>query len=91
MIVKIPATLSGKGTAGTVTLDLTGGCTLRLVLDQIESQIPGSAARIIDSDGRPYRYVNLYVNGDDVRHGAGMDTPVAEHDEILILPAISGG
>jgi sulfur-carrier protein len=61
------------------------------VLDQIEERIPGSAARILDGDGKPYRYVNLYVNGNDVRHGAGMDTPVAEHDEVLILPAISGG
>lgn len=91
MIVKIPATLSVKGTPGTVTLDLPGAATLRLVLDAIEQHMPGSAARILDRDGKPHRYVNLYVNGNDIRHGAGMDTPVTENDEVLILPAISGG
>ena len=91
MRVKIPATLTGKGAAGTLQLDVPPATTLRQVLDEIDRQFPGAAAKILDGDGRPHRYVNLYVNGDDVRHGAGMDTPVRDTDEILILPAISGG
>jgi molybdopterin converting factor small subunit len=91
MRVKIPATLSGKGTSGTLTLDVPPAATLRLVLDEIERKIPGAVAKIVDGQGRPHRYVNLYVNGDDVRHGAGLDTPVGDTDEVLILPAISGG
>jgi molybdopterin synthase sulfur carrier subunit len=42
-------------------------------------------------DGELRRFVNLYVNGDDVRHGEGLDTQVDEDDEISILPAVSGG
>jgi sulfur-carrier protein len=91
VIVKIPATLSAKGKPGTLEFDLPAVATLRSVLDEIEHRLPGSAAKILDANGKLYRYVNLYVNGDDIRHGAGMDTPVTENDEILILPAISGG
>lgn len=91
MIVKLPATLSRQGRPGTLTLDVPAAATLGLVLAEIEKQLPGTVAKIVDRDGKLYGYVNLYVNGDDVRHGAGVDTPVTEHDEILILPAISGG
>jgi molybdopterin synthase sulfur carrier subunit len=45
----------------------------------------------VDDTGKLRGYVNLYVNGDDIRHGSGLDTPVVESDEVLILPAISGG
>jgi molybdopterin converting factor small subunit len=74
-----------------VNLEIPAAATVRAVLAEIEKQVPGATARIIDADGRVRGYVNLYVNGDDVRHGAGMETPVAESDEVLILPAISGG
>ncbi|MCX2817811.1 MoaD family protein [Haladaptatus sp. F3-133] len=46
--------------------------------------------RLLD-DGELRRFVNLYVNGDDVRHGEGLDTEVDDDDEISILPAVSGG
>jgi molybdopterin converting factor small subunit len=62
-----------------------------MVVDEIDKQIPGASARIVDDSGHIRGYVNLYVNGDDVRGGAGMNTPVSESDEVLILPAISGG
>ena len=91
MQVKIPATVSGQGRSGTLTIDVPAAATLRLVLDEIDRRYPGAAARIVDGEGRPHRYVNLYVNGDDVRHGSGVDTPVTDNDEVLILPAISGG
>jgi molybdopterin converting factor small subunit len=91
MIVKLPATLSQSGKTGVIDLDLTGGVTLGSVLDEVEKRIPGATSKILAADGKPHRYVNLYVNGDDVRHGAGLSTPVGENDEVLILPAISGG
>lgn len=91
MIVKLPATLSQNGQPGTIDLELTGSATLGSVLDEIEKQVPGVTSKILAGDGKPHRYVNLYVNGDDVRHGAGLSTPVRESDEVLILPAISGG
>jgi MoaD family protein len=91
MIVRIPATLRATGKPGTLSLEVPVAATLRLILDEIEQQLPGSAAKLLDGDGKLHRYVNIYVNGDDVRTGAGMDTPVSEGDEVLILPAISGG
>lgn len=72
-------------------MEVPAGATLRAVLDEVEKRIPGATAKLLDADGKPHRYVNLYVNGDDIRYGAGVDTPVAEQDEVLILPAVSGG
>jgi molybdopterin synthase sulfur carrier subunit len=47
--------------------------------------------QLLDDDGELRRFVNLYVNGDDVRHGDGLDTPIDEDDEVSVLPAVSGG
>ena len=91
MKVRVPASLGQRGQSGMVNLDVPAAATLRTVLGEIEKQIPGAANRIVDGEGRIRGYVNLYVNGDDVRHGAGIETPVTEADEVLILPAISGG
>jgi len=74
-----------------VDLEIPASSTVRTVLDEIERQVPGATARLVDSDGRLHRYVNLYVNGDDIRHASGVETPVSDGDEVLILPAISGG
>jgi molybdopterin synthase sulfur carrier subunit len=91
MVIQLPATLSMDGKPAQIDIDAAGGRTLRSVLDGIEDQAPGATKKIMDSNGQLYRYVNLYVNGEDVRHGSGMSTQVKEGDEVLILPAISGG
>lgn len=91
MKVRLPATLTQNGKPGLVDFEVTEATTLRAVLDRVETQVPGSTKKILDGEGRLYRYVNIYLNGDDVRHGGGIDTQVKEGDEILILPAISGG
>jgi sulfur-carrier protein len=91
VIVRIPATLSQDGKVGMIDLTVTGAANLQSVLDQLEARVPGATKKILDSRGLPHRYVNLYVNGDDVRYRSGMNTPVNDNDEVLILPAISGG
>ncbi|HEX6074133.1 MAG TPA: MoaD/ThiS family protein [Micromonosporaceae bacterium] len=91
MIVRLPASLSKNGKPGMIDVEVTAGATLRAVLDEVEKRIPGATAKLLDADGKPHRFVNMYVNGDDIRFSAGVDTPVAERDEVLILPAISGG
>lgn len=91
MIVRLPATLRQSGRPGMLDLQIPPAATVRLVLAEIEKQLPGATARIVGDDGKLHRFVNLYVNGDDIRHGSGVDTPVVEGDELLILPAISGG
>lgn len=74
-----------------IDLTLTGATNLRSVLEQLEAKVPGATQKMLDSTGQPHGYVNMYVNGEDVRHGSGMNTPVRDDDEVLILPAISGG
>lgn len=91
MKIRIPASLSQRGKSGMVDLVIPSSANLRLVLAEVEKQVPGATSRIVDDSGRLRGYVNLYVNGEDVRHGDGMDTAVTESDEVLILPAISGG
>lgn len=91
MRIKLPAALSQGGTPGMVEVEVPAQSTVGSLLTGLNEQIPGATKKILDDNGALYGYVNLYVNGDDVRHGAGLSTPVSEADEVLILPAISGG
>ncbi|MEU8181955.1 ubiquitin-like small modifier protein 1 [Micromonospora sp. NPDC049044] len=91
MRVRLPASLSQSGKAGMVDVDVPAVTTLRAVLAEIERKIPGATRRIMDEEGKLYRFVNLYVNGDDIRNSDGIDTTVHSTDEVLILPAVSGG
>jgi molybdopterin synthase sulfur carrier subunit len=68
-----------------------GNTTVKTVLDKLVQQFgPDFEKRILDK-GEVRRFVNLYVNGEDIRHLAGLDSPVKDSDEISILPAVSGG
>jgi MoaD family protein len=66
------------------------GKTLREVILNIDSSSPGFAERILENN-EIKRFVNIYVNNQDVRMGDGLDTKVDEKDVISILPAVSGG
>lgn len=61
------------------------------VLDAVEAEFPGIKERICEPDGRIRRFVNVFVNGDDVRALSGADTDVKDGDEIAIIPAVAGG
>lgn len=61
------------------------------VLDQVEQKFPGIKERICEPDGRIRRFVNIFVNGDDVRALNGPDTEVKDGDEVGIIPAVAGG
>jgi molybdopterin synthase sulfur carrier subunit len=67
------------------------GSILREVLADLEAQFPGIRGRLYDEAGNLRRFVNLYVNDEDVRFLQGEDTAVGETDEISIIPAIAGG
>jgi len=67
------------------------GSTVGLVVDDLERQFPGIKERLCDEQGRVRRFVNLYVNGDDIRFLNSLDTSVKEGDELSIVPAIAGG
>jgi molybdopterin synthase sulfur carrier subunit len=68
-----------------------GGATVGHIVNDLERQFPGIKERLCDEEGRVRRFVNLYVNGDDIRFLNNLETTVKEGDEISIVPAIAGG
>jgi MoaD family protein len=67
------------------------GATLREVLEGLERQYPGFTSTIVTESGGLHRFVNLYVNDEDVRFSGGLDTQIADGDSVTILPAVAGG
>jgi molybdopterin converting factor small subunit len=66
------------------------GETLQQVIDDVESRHPGLKDRLIESEGLR-RFVNVYVNDEDVRFTGGLGAPTADGDVIVVLPAVAGG
>jgi len=87
--VRIPTPLR-RFTGGQEEVSATG-TTIGMVVDDLERQHPGIKERICDEQGKVRKFVNIYVNGDDIRFLQSLDTPVKEGDEISIVPAIAGG
>ena len=87
--VFIPAVLRA-GVGGVKSLQLEGD-TIRAVIDVLVTRHPSLGSQLLTEDGDLNRFVNVYVNGQDVRYLAGLDTPVAPADEIRLLPAMAGG
>ena len=67
------------------------GGTLIACINSLEGQYPGLKERLCDETGELRRFVNVYVNGDDVRFLSGLDTPLKAGDEVSIVPAVAGG
>ena len=89
MTVRVPTQLrSLTGGAGDVAVEAsTAGDALK-ALDAIH---PGLAERIFDEKGALRRFVNVFVADEDIRFGAGLETPVAEGETVSIVPAVAGG
>jgi molybdopterin synthase sulfur carrier subunit len=87
--VKVPTPLR-KFTAGSETVSGTGA-TVGALVEDLEKKYPGIRERICDEQGRVRRFVNLYLNGDDIRFLQQLETKVKDGDEISIVPAIAGG
>jgi molybdopterin synthase sulfur carrier subunit len=69
----------------------TDGATIGAVVNDLEKRHPGIKERLCDDEGRVRRFVNIYVNGDDIRFLSNLETPVKDGDEVSIVPAIAGG
>jgi molybdopterin synthase sulfur carrier subunit len=69
----------------------TAGSTVREVLAELESKFPGLRERLRDDSGKLRRFINLYVNDEDIRFLQNEDTPLKDTDEVSIIPAIAGG
>ncbi|MDQ3623907.1 MAG: MoaD/ThiS family protein [Verrucomicrobiota bacterium] len=67
------------------------GSNVGELLDNLDKAFPGLKERVCDGDGKVRRFVNIFVNGEDIRFLEEKATPVAEADEISIVPAIAGG
>ena len=87
--VHIPAVLRAS-VGGVKSLEL-GGESIRAVVDALVERHPTLKSQLLTDDGELNRFVNVYVNGQDVRYLAGLDTPVGANDEVRLLPAMAGG
>ncbi len=67
------------------------GDTIAQLISHLEAQYPGIKPRLCEEDGQLKRYVNIFVNGEEIRTLQGADTPVSDKDEISIIPAMAGG
>jgi molybdopterin synthase sulfur carrier subunit len=87
--VWIPQVLR-SAVGGQKQVELDGG-TVRELVDALVAKFPALRQQLLGEDGDLNRFVNVYVNGQDVRYLNGLDTPVAERDEVRLLPAMAGG
>ncbi|MEZ4597645.1 MAG: ubiquitin-like small modifier protein 1 [Chloroflexota bacterium] len=87
--VRIPPVLRAQ-VGGAKSVDVTGD-TVGLVLESLLGLHPSLREQLLTPDGELNRFVNLYVNGRDVRYEQGLETPVAASDTVVLLPAMAGG
>jgi molybdopterin synthase sulfur carrier subunit len=87
--VRIPTPLR-KYTGGKESVSVEGG-SIAAVLENLDRNHPGLKERICEADGTVRRFVNLYVNGDDIRFLDHLASKVKDGDEVSIVPAIAGG
>jgi molybdopterin synthase sulfur carrier subunit len=88
--VKVPTML--RSAVGGERVVVAEGRTLRELIRDLDARHHGFAAQVLDpATSEPRRFVNLYVNDEDVRYLQGLETPVEEGDVVSILPAVAGG
>jgi molybdopterin converting factor small subunit len=87
--VRIPTQLRNlSGGAAEVHLD---GSTVAEVLKNLEGQFPGFGERLFDETGGLRRFVNVFVDDEDIRFLQGVETPVSDSTVVSIIPAVAGG
>jgi MoaD family protein len=87
--VRIPPVLRAQA-GNQKRVDVTGA-TVGEALDALLAQFPDLREQLFSGDGSLNRFVNVYVNGRDVRYEQELATPVGEGDEVILLPAMAGG
>lgn len=86
--VRIPSQLR-QLTGGESLLEMDAGSVGSIIME-LENRHPGIAERLLDN-GELRRFINIYVDGDDIRFGDGLETEVADGSEVSIVPAVAGG
>jgi sulfur-carrier protein len=87
--VKIP-TILRTYTGGEKSVDAKGD-TLAAVIADLDGNHPGLKGRLLADDAALHRFVNIYVNDEDVRFTGSLETPLKDGDVVTILPAVAGG
>jgi sulfur-carrier protein len=87
--VWIPQVLR-SAVGGQKQVQLDGG-NVRELVDALVAKFPALRQQLLTEEGDLNKFVNVYVNGQDVRYLNGLDTPVAERDDVRLLPAMAGG
>jgi MoaD family protein len=89
--VRIPSYLAefAKGQTA-LTLDTTSR-NVRDLLADLWRHYPALRDRVVDEQSEVRQHINIFVGEDAIRHASGLDTPVSQNDEIMIVPAVSGG
>lgn len=77
-------------TSGQSKVDVDGA-TIGALIQSVEAQYPGVAEKVLDGDGNIKRFINIFLNDDEVGSLQGLETPVGENDKISIVPAMAGG
>ena len=87
--VLIPTTLQ-KLTNDQATIECTAS-NISELFDSLEKSCPGIKGRLCDDEGKPRRFLNFYVNSEDIRFLEGTETGLTDGDEVSIVPAVAGG
>ena len=88
-VLRIPTVL--RPAMGGETTIIVEGTTIGAVLSDVTERYPAVKGQLLNEDGTLHRFLNVYVNDDDVRYLGGVDAPVVDADEITLLPAVAGG
>jgi molybdopterin synthase sulfur carrier subunit len=87
--VKLP-TILRKHAGGEAKVD-ADGATLRELLSNLETSYPGITKNVLADDGGLHRFINVYVNDEDVRYLGSLETELSDGDTVSLLPAVAGG
>ena len=88
-LVRIPQPL--RGLTGDQAIVEAASGSLSDCIEALERSYPGMRERLLDDSGELRRFVNVYINGEDVRFAAGLATAIKDGDDVSIIPAVAGG
>jgi molybdopterin synthase sulfur carrier subunit len=89
--VRFSAALNSVTKERETTIDLQEDITVKELINKLVDKYGEGLEKRLLEKGEIRRFVNFYVNGDDIRHSGGLDAPIKNDDEVSILPAVSGG
>jgi sulfur-carrier protein len=90
--VRVPTILrTYTGGAADVSVSVGDGATLSDVVAALDAKYPGIGGRVLDDTGQIRRFVNVYVDDDDVRFASGLQTPTPDGTKVSVIPAVAGG